>query len=335
MELNILYQSSDSYAPLGGISIESLLQNNRDAEAIHIYYLEDNVSAQNRQKLEDTVKKYGRTLSFYSLKPIEEMLRQRGVPPFHGSYATYCKLFAPSLLGLTTGRLLYLDCDTIIAGPLSPLWALEMGGKPLACRIELAHNSYKKLIGADEALPYFNGGVVFFDLAVWKDHRCEERLLKAIEASRTNYVTAEQDILNLTLGAEISVLPIAYNLPTTLLIFSPEEIDYIYGIRPDVFYSQEELARAAKAPVIHHMGLYFGLRPWNGALHHPQQPAYEKYKADSAFPDFAMQKAEASAVFRAQQLCYRLLPRPLYVRLHRLALARYLKAADENLQKGK
>ena len=81
MELNILYQSSDSYAPLGGISIESLLQNNRDAEAIHIYYLEDNVSAQNRQKLEDTVKKYGRTLSFYSLKRIEEMVRQRGGAP--------------------------------------------------------------------------------------------------------------------------------------------------------------------------------------------------------------------------------------------------------------
>lgn len=140
-ELNILYQSSDSYAPLGGISIESLLQNNRDAEAIHIYYLEDNVSAQNRQKLEDTVKKYGRTLSFYSLKPIEEMLRQRGVPPFHGSYATYCKLFAPSALGLDAGRLLYLDCDTIIVGPLSPLWTLEMGGKPLACRIELIQDA--------------------------------------------------------------------------------------------------------------------------------------------------------------------------------------------------
>lgn len=69
MNLQVLYQSSDSYAPLAGISIESLLRNNQRSDSIHIYFLEDHITQLNKQKLEEIVHRYGRTISFslYSL----------------------------------------------------------------------------------------------------------------------------------------------------------------------------------------------------------------------------------------------------------------------------
>ena len=49
--MDILYSSSDSYAFLTGISILSLLENNRECDAIHIYIMDNHISDINKNKL--------------------------------------------------------------------------------------------------------------------------------------------------------------------------------------------------------------------------------------------------------------------------------------------
>ena len=276
MELQVLYQSSDSYAPLAGISIESLLYNNQQVETLHIYFLEDGISQSNKEKIEEIVHRYQRKISFFSLQPIQKILQNYELEPFKGSYATYCKLFAPSYLDLWEGRLLYIDCDTIIEDSIVPLWELEMGESVAACRLELISDEYKRLIHMPVEQLYYNAGVILFDLNNWRKYHCEQSLLDVLRKDRVRYFTADQDILNLVLGEKMMPLALRYNFPTTMLMFSPEEIYRIYDLHENRFYTIEQMKKALDEPGIHHMGLYFGLRPWNGGEDHPQRAVYEK-----------------------------------------------------------
>ena len=61
--MDILYSSSDSYAFLTGISILSLLENNRECDAIHIYIMDNHISDINKNKLIEVVKEYRRDMS--------------------------------------------------------------------------------------------------------------------------------------------------------------------------------------------------------------------------------------------------------------------------------
>lgn len=68
--MDILYSSSDSYAFLTGISILSLLENNRECDAIHIYIMDNHISDINKNKLIEVVKEYRRDISFVPMSKI-------------------------------------------------------------------------------------------------------------------------------------------------------------------------------------------------------------------------------------------------------------------------
>ena len=64
MKLNILYQFNDAYAPYAGVSIFSLLENNKAAEEIDIYILEEALTEHNRKKLSELAHNYCRKIIF-------------------------------------------------------------------------------------------------------------------------------------------------------------------------------------------------------------------------------------------------------------------------------
>ena len=62
--MEILYSSSDSYASLTGISILSLLENNKTDEEINIYIMDNCISEENKKKLRYVVESYGKNIYF-------------------------------------------------------------------------------------------------------------------------------------------------------------------------------------------------------------------------------------------------------------------------------
>lgn len=56
--LNVLYQSDDNYAIFMGVSICSLLENNRAAEEINIYVIDDSISGDMKRQIEQMVGSY-------------------------------------------------------------------------------------------------------------------------------------------------------------------------------------------------------------------------------------------------------------------------------------
>ena len=74
--VDILYSSSDSYAFLTGISILSLLENNKASDSIHIYIMDNHISEENKAKLTEVVNYYGRRLSFVAMPDMKELTGQ-------------------------------------------------------------------------------------------------------------------------------------------------------------------------------------------------------------------------------------------------------------------
>lgn len=49
--VNILYASDDNYAPIAGVSMTSLFENNQGIEELRVWYIVDQVSQDNIDRL--------------------------------------------------------------------------------------------------------------------------------------------------------------------------------------------------------------------------------------------------------------------------------------------
>lgn len=111
--MDILYSSSDSYAFLTGISILSLLENNRECDAIHIYIMDNHISDINKNKLIEVVKEYRRDISFVPMPDMKELTGQE-IDTRRWNISTFGRLYMASALPETVHKVLNIDCDTII-----------------------------------------------------------------------------------------------------------------------------------------------------------------------------------------------------------------------------
>ena len=138
--MNVLYQCDDRYAAVTGVSLCSLLENNRGWEEIRIYLIDDRIREENRKKIELLAQRYGRTIALLDMSGISERLEAVGAPKWCGSYAAYGRLFAPGMIEEDLDRLLYLDSDTIVTADLSKLY------NNLLCNLhnKFKHNQLKK-----------------------------------------------------------------------------------------------------------------------------------------------------------------------------------------------
>ena len=56
--MNIVYYSSDLFSEMCGVAIQSLCENNKDADDINIYVVEDNISDENKKRLNNIVQHF-------------------------------------------------------------------------------------------------------------------------------------------------------------------------------------------------------------------------------------------------------------------------------------
>ena len=64
--MNILYSSDDNYAKISMVSLASMLENNKEMKKIKIYYIDDNISIENKKKIIEIVNLFKREIEFIS-----------------------------------------------------------------------------------------------------------------------------------------------------------------------------------------------------------------------------------------------------------------------------
>lgn len=281
--MNVVYSASELYAPLAGISLTSVLENNRWAEELNVYVMDNGIGAENKEKLISLTKRYGRSLCFCSLP---RSLPDSGVGTGRWNISTFGRLFEGSALPEPVGKVIHIDCDTVVDGSLEPLWGCDMAGKAVAGAVDCLSDRYKRMIGLSADDHYLNAGSIVLNLDLIRARGYEEKFLRYIRRHPETLTYADQEVLNAVIPErEKAVVPLRFNSYSILHYFTYEQLRRVR--RVNRFCSPEEYREAVEAPVVIHYTACFmeGTRPWIAGDGHPLRDRFEYYRSLSPWRD--------------------------------------------------
>ncbi len=278
--LHVLYQSDDNYAMVSGISITSLLENNRHLKRIVIHYCGYRVKKVNRLRLTKIVSSYPNAfIEFIDAEPYHRELTGLGVKAWHGVYVTWFKLLAFGDVKVRdSDRLLFINGHTIICGQLDGIIDLDLGDNLMALSYDALINSHKRVIGFSPGDKYYNCGIMLINLKKWQKNKESEKI-RASLAERSDYMIADQDFCNLFYKNKIKTLGVEYNFSSAYYSYNLRIFLKFNGLQGGHFYSYDELMSNYYSPKIIHSLYGVQGKPWESGNMHPQRFLWKKYKA--------------------------------------------------------
>jgi len=320
----VVYSTDDRYAWLAGISIESLLQNHRETETLSVVVLAIGISANNRQKLLSTAGRYGRQLCFLDVASQLEQLNRLEIS-LPAPFSVYARLFIANLLPDFSGRILYLDCDTLVCGDLHDLVFMSMQNRPIAMALDCVRNEYKRVIGLPEDAPYYNSGVLLVDLKRWRENNCKDRIIDHMVNIQACYPLYDQDILNIVLKDDIVRIPARFNLLSQMLLHHHAELKKVYGLKESYWLTEGELETAKKNTAIFHFSGNTFVRPWFANSKHPLALEYQTRIRTSEWGETELGFYRLPLPYRIQFLGYRHLPSQVFAILSKIMQRLFIK----------
>ena len=309
--MNVLYSSSDSYAFLTGISLLSLLENNKACSELNIYIMDNHISDENKEKITKLVEDYGRSIIYVPMPDMKE-LTGHTINTRRWNISTFGRLYMASALPETVHKVLNIDCDTIITDSIEPLWNVDLNGKVFGGMCECINDRYRRNIGMTKGDPYLNGGLVFMNCDVVRREGYEKKFTEYITRYGSSLGYLDQDVLNgVVPTTQKVVLPLRYNVISIYFYASYQQILKIR--RSKAFYSEKEFNEAVHNPGIVHFTTCFldGLRPWIDGNEHPYRNEFLRYKAMSPWADELLWDDKRSALEKFKSIFVKKAPRGL------------------------
>ena len=275
---HIVYASDERFSEILGVSLTSLYENTKDMNDVIVYILDNGISDENKMKIENLSKKYGKTDPIWikSLN-ISEVISMK-VATDRGSLAQYARLFVSRLLPTDLDRVLYLDCDIIINKSIKALWNLDLQNKTIGALMDAFSKYYRANIDLQPDDIMFNSGVMLIDLTRWKEQNVEERLLNFIKRKNGRIQQGDQGVLNAVLTHDTYCFEPCFNSVTIFHDFNYSEM-LIYRKPPKGFYTAEQVQKAVIDPhIVHFTSSFLSKRPWMVGCEHRYASLWLKYK---------------------------------------------------------
>lgn len=189
------------------------------SEAVRVHFLGDRLTEEAERELRAACAAWpGTELVF---RDITDMLQ--GAPSTgHFSRSTMGRMFLPEFV---SGRLLYVDSDTIAYGDVAPLFDLDMGGMPVAAVRDFdlltavhrdkafgreRHAQTAKLMEPHPIHDAFNAGILLMDCDAIKSGPEFMDRMKDFDAA-AGYDYLDQDLLNLIFKGRVAFLDPCWN----------------------------------------------------------------------------------------------------------------------------
>lgn len=311
---HIVYASDERFSEILGVSLVSLYENSQDMDDIIVYILDNGICQDNKNRLTDIAKIYGRTLPrFIKSKNITEEL-QMEVAIDRGSLSQYARLFVSSVLPQNLERILYLDCDIIVMKSIHELWNLNLHGKIVAALMDAFSRFYRKNIDLEEQDIMFNSGIMLIDLKKWKKEAIEEKLLRFITNKHGKIQQGDQGAFNAVLSKNVYCFEPRFNSVTIFFDFSYKEM-IIYR-KPPMFYEENLVKEAVENPnIVHFTTSFLSQRPWMTGCKHKYAEVWMKYKKLSPWRDTELWKNNKPFWKYVGIKIFNLIPRRIAVRI--------------------
>ena len=266
--MNILYTLNDKFVPQVSASICSICENNKDIEEINFYLISKEITDDNKAKLQDFIKSYGRNVTIKELGDIKQYFDfefdTTGWNPI-----VLARLILDKFLDESIDKVLYIDGDTIVRGSLKELWQTDLGDNILAASIEPTVDKKRKENLGLENYPYYNAGVLLINLNKWRNEKAGKIILDYYKANNGRLFANDQDAINAALaGKRYTLLP-KYNFYNIFYQYPYKFLKKLMGTVE--YFDKNEFEKCVENPVIIH---YLGEeRPWRIGNNH-------KYKND-------------------------------------------------------
>lgn len=308
--MNVVYHSSDSFAPVLAVSMVSIMENNKDMDDITFFVLEKQMTENSKQKLMQMVKSYGRNLV---LIPMPDMQKDFNFPIARVRKKwildSYCRLFLGSILPKEVERVLYLDCDTLCHGDLQELWDMDLQSCYCGAVTDAVGEHYYELFNMSKTSRYCNSGMVLFDLKRWREDGIEDKVAEYVREKNGFVFFMEQSVLNIVLQDKIKILHPKYNTYTLISELSNQELKWLRHCKR--FYSKQECDEARRDPRLIHLTNLFLVkgRPWLEGNNHPYKDIFMNYRKLTPWKDEPLMTQKLSALKRIQISIINMLPR--------------------------
>lgn len=298
--MNVVYASNDGYIRHLAVSMCSLFDRNRQCPSLTVYIMSLGLSEENAAKLMEIGDRYGRRLVILEMGDLKERFEFQADT---GGYdiSIMARLFMGEVLPEHMERVLYLDCDTVVARPLRRLWETDLKDCVIGAVMEpTIYKAVKESIDLKEEDPYYNSGVLLVDLEAWRAGGTQQKLLDYWQSKDGKLFASDQDVINGALKGRIKSLPPEYNFFTNYRYFSYGDLKQHCPSYEGV--TEEMFVTAKRHPaVIHYMG---DERPWiAGNLNHYRK-AYETYLARTPWAGTPKERGRELYMFAYHMMDY-------------------------------
>lgn len=205
--------------PLGleglGATIVSLLRNCHDDAQLKIYILCSRLKSKDKRNLRLLFRSenFRGWYKFIEYNADESFSHLRG---FSGDYTTYGKLLISRLV--PENVVLYLDSDMIVELDVLELENFNFVGEVIAA---VSGTTIKHVLDRSfmvdklcwpEDRPYFNAGLILFDLNRWREQNMDEKWEALTQKFPGDFISHDQTILNSLCEGKFARLPMKFNV---------------------------------------------------------------------------------------------------------------------------
>ena len=276
--MNIVLASDDNYVPLLTISIVSFLENNQnDFEEINVFILNDGITNQNIEKINNRLNKYDCHVSFIKTKNIENLnskivsLERDNI----SSFTTYSRLFIGSLIPDNIDKIIYIDCDILNVDSLKHLWNEDISDYYCAAVLDCCNTTIQEMLGISEEDNYINAGMLCINLKKWREDNVEDKFIEFIMNNQNRFYQHDQGIINNTFKNKIKIISPRYNLQGYFQYMS-YKVSKKFSCIDNEYYSKEIMDDARENPIFLHFCAADFFRPWQNEKH-PYAEVYKHY----------------------------------------------------------
>lgn len=275
--MHIAFCLDNGYVPYCSVVMASVIESNK-GEEITFHLLGDGITEENERRLKAWIRGFEDVhLKLYRIDKAD--FKSFPIGDGYVNISTYFRLMIPSLLG-NLDKIIYLDCDVVVASSLNELWNTDMGDFALA-GVRDRINDYVRVynrLGYPMEDGYVNAGVLLINLKRWREDNVFQKAMDIAQNMPLRLKNHDQDIINLLYHGRVLMLDFKYNLLEYYLYTE----DWLYMDRK--YYPQIE--RACLEPVIVHFCM--PQKPWHYECINPYQETFLKYMRMTPWADLPL-----------------------------------------------
>lgn len=303
--IDIACNIDDNYIQHCAVTLISLFSNNRESRfTVHI--IARDFSQENKNTLTRICHEYENQIKFYA--PHQEQVKGFFIRKFSKriSIATYYRCLLSDILPDNIDRVLYLDCDIVVAGDILPLWNISLENVAVAAVEDIGcHESERyDILKYPMDYSYFNAGVLLVNLAYWREHHVVAACLDYFRKYPERILFNDQDLLNSVLYKNKKLIDLKWNAQDGFYR-NPKHGENIWV---------EQYMQVLRHPVIIH---YTNRKPWEYDSQHPLRGLYFKYLDLTPWKGWRPNRQVLNVVRRFFHLLpfYLRIRKPKYIRL--------------------